>query len=57
MSPRGGHGVPDPRLRTLPEWQEVLPKMDRLISEQRLPPLSQREREAITRYLSLYAKS
>lgn len=27
----GGDGVPDPRLRIMEEWQEVLPKMARLI--------------------------
>jgi mono/diheme cytochrome c family protein len=26
-----GHGVPDPRFRTLMEWQEILPKMESLI--------------------------
>lgn len=56
-SHRGGHGVPDPRLRTMPEWQEVLPKMDRLIQERGLPPLAEPERAAINRYLSHHAKS
>jgi len=51
------HGVPDPRFRTLAEWQEVLPKMDRLIRERGLPPLTELEREAIIRYLSHHAKS
>lgn len=53
----GGHGVPDPRFRTIAEWQEVLPKMDRLIREKGLPPLTQPERETIIRYLSQHAKS
>ena len=53
----GGHGVPDPRLRTMAEWQEVLPKMDRLLRERGLPPLTEPEREAIIRYLSRHAKS
>lgn len=53
----GCHGVPDPRFRTMPEWQEVLPKMDRLIRDQGLLPVSQQEREAINRYLSHHAKS
>ena len=53
----GGHGVPDPRFRTMAEWQEVLHKMDRLIREKGLPPLTESEREAIIRYLSHYAKS
>jgi hypothetical protein len=39
------------------EWQEVLPKMDRLIRERELPPLTEPEREAIIRYLSHHAKS
>jgi mono/diheme cytochrome c family protein len=52
----GGHGVPDPRFRTMTEWQEVLPKMDRLIRERGLPPLTEPEREAIIRYLSHHAK-
>jgi mono/diheme cytochrome c family protein len=54
---RGGHGVPDPRFRTMTEWQEVLPKMDRLIRERGLPPLTEPEREAIIRYLGHHAKS
>lgn len=56
-SDRGDHGVPDPRFRTMAEWQEVLPKMDRLIHERGLPPLTEPEREAIIRYLSHHAKS
>ena len=52
-----GHGVPDPRFRTMEEWLEVLPKMDRLIREQALPPLTELERESIIRYLSSHAKS
>jgi mono/diheme cytochrome c family protein len=56
-SHRGGHGVPDPRFRTMAEWQEVLRKMDRLIRERGLPPLTDAEREAIIRYLSHHAKS
>jgi len=51
------HGVPDPRFRTMAEWQEVLPKMDRLIREGGLPPLTEPEREAIIRYLSHHAKT
>ena len=54
---RGGHGVPDPRFRTMAEWHEVLPKMDRLIREGGLPPLTEPEREAIIRYLSHHAKT
>ncbi|TKS59084.1 MAG: hypothetical protein EWM73_03373 [Nitrospira sp.] len=54
---RGGHGVPDPRFRTMAEWQEVLPLMDGLIRERGLPPLTEPEREAIIRYLSHHAKS
>jgi mono/diheme cytochrome c family protein len=53
----GGHGVPDPRFRTMAEWQEVLPRMDRLIRERGFPPLTEPEREAIIRYLSHHAKS
>jgi hypothetical protein len=56
-SHRGGHGVPDPRFRTMAEWQEVLPKMDGLIREKGLPPLTEPEREAIIRYLIRHAKS
>jgi hypothetical protein len=51
------HGVPDPRFRTMTEWQEVLTKMDRLIHESGLPPLTELEREAIIHYLSDHAKS
>ena len=57
LSYRGGHGVPDPRFRTMAEWQEVLLKMDRLTRERGLPPLTEPEREAIIRYLSHHAKS
>ncbi len=51
------HGVPDPRFRTIAEWQEELTRMDRLIQERGLPPLTEPEREAIIRYLSHHAKS
>ena len=51
------HGVPDPRFRTMTEWQEVLPRMERLMQEKGLPPLTEVEREAIVRYLSGHAKS
>jgi len=51
------HGVPDPRLRTMAEWREVLPKMDELRREAGLPPLAEPDREAIIRYLSRQAKS
>ena len=57
MSYGGGHAVPDPRFRTMTEWQEVLPKMDRLIRERGLSPLTELEREAIIRYLIHHAKS
>ena len=52
-----GHGVPDPRFHTMSEWQEIVPRMDRLIGEQGLAPLSQAEREAIMRYLRQHAKA
>jgi hypothetical protein len=52
----GGHGVPDPRFRTMAEWYEVLPKMERLIRESGFPPLTVPKREAIIRYLSHHAK-
>lgn len=55
--PFGEHGVPDPRFRTMKEWQDVLPTMDHLIHESGLPPLTKPEREAIIRYLSRHAKS
>ena len=51
------HGVPDPRFRTMAEWQKELLNMDRLIHEKGLPPLTEPEREAIIRYLSRHAKS
>jgi hypothetical protein len=53
----GGHGVPDPRFRRMTEWREILPKMDRLIRERGLPPLTESEREAIFRYLGHHAKT
>ena len=49
--------MPDPRFRTMAEWQEVLPKMDSLIRKKGLPPLTEPEREAIIRYLIRHAKS
>lgn len=51
------HGVPDPRFRTMVEWQEVLPRMERLMQEKGLPPLTDLERETINRYLNRHAKS
>jgi len=51
------HGVPDPRFRTMAEWREVLPKMDRLIRERGLPPLTESERKAIIRYLGHHANT
>ena len=50
------HGVPDPRFRTTAEWQEVLPRMERLMHEKGLSPLTDLERQAINRYLSRHAK-
>jgi hypothetical protein len=51
-----GHGVPDPRFRTMAEWEQILPKMDQLIRERGLAPLGELEREAIIRYLRQHAK-
>jgi hypothetical protein len=56
MQQMRGHGVPDPRSRTMVEWQEVLPKMEGLIREKGLMPLTAPERDAIFRYLSSHAK-
>lgn len=52
-----GHGVPDPRFRTVEEWLKVLPKMERLMRERGKQPLTEAERDAIVRYLSRHAKS
>lgn len=49
--------MPDPRFRTMAEWEEILPKMERLIRERGHAPLTDSERETIVRYLSLHAKS
>jgi hypothetical protein len=51
------HGVPDPRFRTMAEWQKELSRMESLMREKGLPPLTEPEREAIIRYLSRHAKS
>lgn len=51
------HAVPDPRLRTMAEWQEVLPKMDRIAREHGIPPMTEDERAAILRYLERHSKS
>lgn len=53
----GGHGVPDPRFRTMAEWENILLKMEQLIRERGLVPLGESEREAIIRYLSHHAQS
>lgn len=53
----GSHGVPDPRFRTIAEWEHILPKMEQLIRERGLAPLGESEREAIIRYLGQHAKS
>ena len=57
QAPGRGHGVPDPRFRTMAEWEILLPKMEGLINERGLPPLTQAEREAIMRFLQGHAKS
>ncbi|NOS80774.1 MAG: hypothetical protein HOP32_04225 [Nitrospira sp.] len=51
------HGVPDPRFRTMAEWEEELTRMDGLMREKGLPPLTAPDRGAIIRYLSRHAKS
>ncbi|MBS0154592.1 MAG: hypothetical protein JSS38_08375 [Nitrospira sp.] len=51
------HGVPDARFRTMVEWQEELARMESLMREKGIPPLTAAEREAITRYLNRHAKS
>lgn len=51
------HGVPDPRFRTMEEWQKEVSRMEGLMREKGLPPLTDPERDAITRYLSRHAKS
>lgn len=52
-----GHGVPDPRFRTMAEWQKELARMESLMREKGIPPLTDPEREAINRYLNRHAKS
>lgn len=58
--PFGGHGithgVPDPRFRNMVQWQEELGRMEGLMREKGMQPLSNPEREAITRYLNRHAK-
>lgn len=51
------HGVPDPRFRTLTEWENELSRMEELMREKGLPPLTELEREAIIRYLQRHAKT
>ncbi len=51
------HGVPDPRFRTMREWQAELARMEGFMREKGIQPLTDAEREAITRYLSRHAKS
>jgi hypothetical protein len=51
------HGVPDPRFRTMVEWQKELSRMEGLMREKGLPHLSEPERQAINRYLSRHSRS
>jgi mono/diheme cytochrome c family protein len=53
----GGHGVPDPRFRTMAEWEKILTKMERLMHERGITSLTELEREAIIRYLRQHATS
>jgi hypothetical protein len=39
------------------EWQTELSRMEGLMKEKGLPPLTESEREAIVRYLNRHAKS
>jgi hypothetical protein len=39
------------------EWQDLLPRMEQLMREKGLPPMTDPEREAINRYLNRHAKS
>ncbi len=50
------HGVPDPRFRTMEEWRKELSRMEDLMREKGLPPLTVADREAINRYLNRHAK-
>ncbi|MCP9456691.1 MAG: hypothetical protein NNA18_11370 [Nitrospira sp.] len=50
------HGVPDPRFRTLEEWKKEVARMEGLMREKGLSPLTDQDREAIFRYLALHAK-
>jgi mono/diheme cytochrome c family protein len=52
-----GHGIPDPRFRTMAEWEKVLPRMEKFIHDGGLLPLTEYEREAIIRYLRQHAQS
>lgn len=58
--PFGGHGithgVPDPRFRTMVQWQEEVARMEGLMREKGMQPLTDPKREAITRYLNRHAK-
>ena len=51
------HGLPDPRFRTIAEWQPIVLDMEDKIREKGLQPLSMKEREAIFRYLARHAKA
>jgi hypothetical protein len=51
------HGVPDPRFRTMAEWEKEVSRMESLMREKGLLPLTESERAAIMRYLSRHAKS
>jgi hypothetical protein len=48
--------VPDPRFRTMVQWQEEVARMEGLMREKGMQPLTDPEREAITRYLNRHAK-
>jgi mono/diheme cytochrome c family protein len=51
------HGVPDPRFRTMAEWERELSRMEGLMREKGIPSLTEADRDAIKRYLSRHAKS
>ena len=50
------HGLPEPRFRTMREWEPIVLNMMDKIREKELQPLPMNEHEAILRYLARHAK-
>jgi len=50
------HATPHPGRHSMPEWLQLLPLMDRRMSERGMPVLDDEERQTIIAYLQQYAR-